>query len=119
MYYSGVIEHWGRGLSMIFEECKRAGLPQPTVTDERGVVKVIFMRPNLSGHKNDTINDTINENEKLIYKRIIASPGISAVALTDEFGKSIITIKRALKHLVDLNIIEYRGSKKTGGYYSL
>lgn len=127
MYYSGVIEHWGRGLSMIFEECKRAGLPQPTVTDERGVVRVTFMRPDLLGRKNDTINETINdtinetinETEKLIYNRIVASPGISAVAMADESDKSIITIKRALKHLVELNIIEYRGSKKTGGYFSL
>lgn len=119
MYYSGVIEHWGRGLSMIFEECMRAGLPQPKVTDERGVVKVIFMRPDLSGHKNDTINDTINDTEKLIYNCIVASPGISAVAMADKFDKSIITIKRALKHLVELNIIEYRGSKKTGGYFNL
>lgn len=123
MYYSGVIEHWGRGLSMIFEECKRARLPQPIVTDERGVVKVIFMRPNLSGHKNGTINgminDTINENERLIYNRIVSLPGISAVTLADEFGKSVRTIMRVLKHLVDLNIIEYRGSKKTGGYFSL
>ena len=127
MYYSGVIEHWGRGLSMIFEECKRARLPQTIVTDERGVVKVIFMRPNLSGHKNgtingminDTINDTINENERLIYNRIVSLPGISAVTLADEFGKSVRTIMRVLKHLVDLNIIEYRGSKKTGGYFSL
>ena len=77
------------------------------------------MRPNLSGHKNGTINDTINDNEKLIYNRIVSSPGISAVTLANEFGKSIITIKRALKHLVELNIIEYRGSKKTGGYFSL
>ena len=78
-----------------------------------------FMRPNLSGHRNDTINDTINNNEKLIYNRIVSSPGISAVALADEFGKSIITIKRALKILVDMKKIEYRGSKKTGGYFSL
>ena len=38
----GVIEHWGRGLSLIFEECERAGLQQPKVTDERGVVRVTF-----------------------------------------------------------------------------
>lgn len=44
MYYSGMIEHWGRGLNMIFEECNRVGLPQPTVTDEMGVVRVTFMR---------------------------------------------------------------------------
>ena len=85
------------------------------------------MRPNLSGHKNgtingminDTINGTINENERLIYNRIVSLPGISAVTLADEFGKSVRTIMRVLKHLVDLNIIEYRGSKKTGGYFSL
>jgi ATP-dependent DNA helicase RecG len=112
---------------MIFEECERAGLPQPTVTDEMDVVRVTFMRPNLSGHKNDTINDTINGTindtikgtEKLIYNRIVSSPGISAVALADEFEKSLRTIMRSLKILVDLNVIEYRGSKKTGGYFSL
>ena len=127
MYYSGVIEHWGRGLSMIFEECKRAGLPQPTITDERGMVKVTFIRPNLSGHTNgtinstinDTINGTINDSEKMIYNRIVSSPGISAVALAEEFSKSLRTIMRVLKHLVELNKIEYRGSKKTGGYFSL
>ena len=112
---------------MIFEECERAGLPQPTVTDEMDVVRVTFMRPNLSGHKNDpingtindTINDTIKGTEKLIYNRIASSPGISAVALADEFEKSLRTIMRSLKILVDLNVIEYRGSKKTGGYFSL
>lgn len=53
------------------------------------------------------------------YNRIISSPGISAVALAEEFGKSLITIMRSLKTLVDLNVIEYRGSKKTGGYFIL
>ncbi|WP_369699007.1 winged helix-turn-helix transcriptional regulator [uncultured Duncaniella sp.] len=61
----------------------------------------------------------MNDSEKMIYDCIVSSPGISAVALADEFGKSLRTIMRALKHLVDLNIIEYRGSKKTGGYFSL
>lgn len=78
---------------------------------------------NLSGQKNDTINgmisDTINHNEKLIYYRIVSSPEISAVALADEFGNSIRTIMRALKILVDHNLVEYRGSKKTGGYFRL
>lgn len=55
----------------------------------------------------------------MIYDRIVSSPGISAVALADEFGKSVRTIMRVVKHLVDLNIIEYSGSKKTGGYFSL
>lgn len=45
MYYRGVIGRRGRGLSTIFEECKCAGLPRPKVSDETGVVKVRFMRP--------------------------------------------------------------------------
>lgn len=91
------------------------------------MVKVTFIRPNLSGHMNGTINGTINDtiigtindSEKMIYNRIVSSPGISAVALAEEFSKSLRTIMRVLKHLVELNKIEYRGSKKTGGYFSL
>lgn len=65
------------------------------------------MRADLSDHKNDTITGT----EKLIYDHISSSPGISAVTLAKDIGKSIITIKRFLKTLVDLNKIEYRGAK--------
>lgn len=68
------------------------------------------MRPNLSNHRNETINgtinDTISDNEKFIYNRIVASPGIGAVALANEFGRSIITVKRALKTLMVLNKLD-------------
>ena len=114
MYYSGIIEHWGRGLSLIFEDCERAGLKQPKVTDENGVVRVTIIRPDLTGFKNDTINDF----GKLIYQDVVYSPGISAVTLAAKTGKSITTIKRTLKNLINNNLIEYRSSKKTGGYFS-
>jgi ATP-dependent DNA helicase RecG len=122
MYYSGVIEHWGRGLSMIFEDCKRAGLQQPIVTDERGMVKVTFMRPDLSGHKNDPINDPIkllSEVEKNILQVVKENPGISRINIVPIIDKSEATVKRALKSLSELGFVEYRGSNKTGGYFSL
>ena len=46
---------------------------------------------------NDTINDTIN-----------------AQTLSDALGASVITIKRDLYVLRDLNLIKYVGSNKTG-----
>ncbi len=67
---------------MIFEECKRAGLTQPTVTDERGVVKVTFMRPDLSGHKSDPINDPIkilSDVERTVLDIVKEHPGIFRV----------------------------------------
>ena len=122
MYYSGVIEHWGRGLSLIFEECERAGLQQPKVTDERGVVRVTFSRPNLSGHRNDPINDPINllsDVEKNVLQIVKEHPGISRINIIPIVGKSEATVKRALKSLGEMGFVEYRGSNKTGGYFSL
>ena len=55
MFIAGFIEHWGRGLSMMANECERVGLPQPKISDKGSVVKVIFARPiGLEEHKLNT-----------------------------------------------------------------
>ena len=51
--------------------------------------------------KSSTINDTINDT-------------INAQTLSDVLGASVITIKRDLYVLRDLNLIKYVGSNKTG-----
>lgn len=69
---------------------------------------------------NDPINDPINnlkEIERKIYFEIKAYPGIRKVYLIPMVGKSEATVKRVLKQLSKNNLIEYRGSKKTGGYF--
>lgn len=45
MYIGGLIEHWGRGLSMMARECERVGLPAPSFTQDGTIVKIIFARP--------------------------------------------------------------------------
>ena len=72
-------------------------------------------------------NDNVNSDEKSvsdhvnnkILEEIITNPGINAIKLHHIFRKKItlITLRRRLKKLVDGNVIEYRGSAKTGGYY--
>ena len=54
-----------------------------------------------SGTVNDTINGTINDT-------------INAQTLSEAFGASVITIKRDLYVLRDMNLIKYVGSNKTG-----
>jgi predicted HTH transcriptional regulator len=51
--------------------------------------------------KNGTINDTINDT-------------INAKVLSEALGTSVITIKRDLYVLRDMNLIRYVGSNKTG-----
>lgn len=53
MYLAGLIEHWGRGLSMMARECERVGLPTPTFYQNGTIVKIIFARPK------DTDKDTV------------------------------------------------------------
>ncbi len=44
MFIGGLIEHWGRGLSMMNNKCKNVGLPKPRICDNGYMVKVIFTR---------------------------------------------------------------------------
>lgn len=45
MYLGGLVEHWGRGLSMMARECERVGLSAPSFSDNGGIVHVVFQRP--------------------------------------------------------------------------
>ena len=56
---------------------------------------------------NDAINDAIKNR-----------PGVKKVELVKIIGKSKPTIERAIALLKQQGRIEYRGSKKTGGYYA-
>jgi biotin operon repressor len=59
-----------------------------------------------------TINETINETIRLC-------PGISLIELAEKVGKSRTTVARTVANLKLQGVIEYRGSKKTGGYYTV
>ena len=43
--------------------------------------------------------------------------GLRRNHIADKLKESEVTIKRALQKLTGLSLIEYRGPKKTGGYY--
>ena len=80
--------------------------------------------------KNVPVNDTVNvqvndtiktsqltERQRKIYEIIKSSTindTINAQTLSDVLGASVITIKRDLYVLRDLNLIKYVGSNKTG-----
>ena len=62
----------------------------------------------------DGINDGIKAKISMAVKK---HPGIRVPELVSLAGKSKPTIERAVAHLKREGIIEYRGSKKAGGYY--
>ena len=62
---------------------------------------------------NGPVNGPVNDLLEIIKN----NPGIQKPAIKAHIGKGDTTIKRYLKQLVDKNLIEYKGSDKTGGYY--
>ena len=65
--------------------------------------------------KDDPIKLELSEQ---IYELITRNPGINRETIAKTVGRSVETVKRVLKKLRNSkHRIEFRGSKKTGGYY--
>ena len=47
------------------------------------------------------------------------NPGIAGTAIVSAIDKSCASIMRAIAQLKKDGLVEYRGSKKTGGYYAI
>ena len=67
---------------------------------------------------NETANETVNETVRAVEEVIVANPGVKIIAIVAKTGKSRATVTRALATLKERGKIVYRGSDKTGGYYS-
>ena len=66
---------------------------------------------------NDRINDKINDRIMATYTIIRLNPGIKRKDISNISGKSLPTIDRHIDVLTEDGLIEYRGSRKTSGYY--
>lgn len=113
--FAGIIESLGTGIRRIIDACRKNGNPPPKF-EQNGATFVVTLRKRIvpSGQTNDPINEGINEGLKEAIK---SAPGIKTPRLVKVIGKSRATIERALAGLVAAHVVEYRGSKKAGGYY--
>lgn len=69
----------------------------------------------IKGNSDEGLNEGINQLLSVICSR----PGARANELATLIGKSQQTVERYVKTLKDRGQIEFRGSKKTGGYFAL
>ena len=54
----------------------------------------------------------------MLFEIISKNSGLSAVEISIKSNIPLRTVQRQVKELKDKNLIEYKGSKKTGGYYA-
>ena len=79
-----------------------------TLNDENGT---------LNGQLNSALTETLKAKPKLILDYITLNQGVNAQCILNELNIPRDTFNKIIRQLIDLNLIERRGSKKTGGYY--
>ena len=90
-----------------------------------GFVRIVFGRPKgagvvngvVNGDVNGGLNGQLNDSQKETFEFIKAHEGYNTTKIADVLGKPFRTIVKHINVLLELNMIERRGSKKTGGYY--
>ena len=70
-----------------------------------------------NGELNGQLNGQLNDSQKETFEFIKAHEGYNTTRIADGLGKPFRTIVKHINVLLELNMIERRGSKKTGGYY--
>ena len=124
LFKGGVSEGWGRGILDIYELCKEAGLPEPEYDFVQNFVCLTIrfktpITPYVSGggELDGQLNGQLNDSQKETLNFIIQHQGCNTTIISRELGKPFRTIDKHVRVLLSLNLIERRGSKKTGGYY--
>lgn len=128
----------GTGTRDIVAQCKAIGLRDPEFIQEENFRIILWRKekrdetinePTNPAKSTDSeldkfywladepINEPIKKELVLIIDLVLSNPGISRSELFERAGKSLATIKRYVKILNDYNIIERKGSNKTGGYH--
>lgn len=138
----GYVNKFNRGIAKVRAELRKNGNPQPTFDVNRRTEFRVTVLPNHDefispdgeinpgivpgGNINGTINPDIvpsgningTINGEIKIKRAIAeNPGIKREGLLLKTKIPLRTIARILKSLKDSGAVEYRGSRKTGGWY--
>lgn len=114
----GLIENFGTGIPRTLDAyANEQRKPLFEATENFFYVTL----PNLNYKVDDQINDQINELDLVILQTIFNHPGIKVSEIKKELEKINVSItldqiRNSIKRKIS-SYIEYKGSRKTGGYY--
>ena len=134
-YRRGLMETWGRGIELIMDGCKAAGLPKPTFEVNPPFVNLIIrFKESLGGlngaitQKNGTITRKdgmingmikISEEDQSVLDVIAANPQYNREQIGNAIGKSPRMTARYIASLRKKGLIDKLGSNKSGRWVIL
>jgi len=116
----GAIEAWGVGLSLMRDECKKAGIPEPVYESNADGIRIIFESGPWSDTGEDVTEFTLGKGftplEHKVYKAIAEGKYTTSKNMASSLGTSLSTIERATSKLRDLNLIQRIGNNRSGNW---
>lgn len=116
-FKAGYIEAWGRGISMIMDTCRKAGLPEPTIEEVAGGMQITFLKDLFSEDYLKRLGLNERQIEAVAYVKKNGSINNSVYQQINDIGKTTAT--EDLQTLVEKKIFKQTGGKGRGTKYEL
>ncbi len=116
-YLTGNIEKYGSGFIRIEKELKEYPQISFEFKEIANAMQMTFYKQSSVG-VNEGINEGVNEGIKSLYEFIKNNPSLRVSQMEKALNIPAKTLERWIKQLKEEDKIEYRGSKKRGGYYA-
>lgn len=116
-YRRGLMETWGRGIELIMDGCKAAGLPEPTFEVNPPFVNLIIRFKESLGGLSGGLN--LSALDKAIIKYIKDNPNSTVDEISKAQGKAKRTTERAMSTLRVNGVIDKEGSERSGKWVIL
>ncbi|MCH9740756.1 MAG: putative DNA binding domain-containing protein [Epsilonproteobacteria bacterium] len=113
----GLIEKYGSVIERVKKLCKEHGIVEPKLQEIQKGFQVTLYKEKLNEGINKGINEGINEGINSLYLFIQNNPSLRVSQIAQKLNIPAKTLERWIKQLKDEEKLEYRGSKKTGGYF--
>ena len=123
------VKEFGEGVDRMFKEMAAAGLPAPEYSDNAFMLNATIRNgelndayDELNGELNGELNPSLlylNKSELAVYHLIEKAPQNTRQEIADQLNISTRTVDRAIKVLVQKDLIVREGSKKTGRWRAI
>lgn len=118
------VQEFGEGVDRMYNEMENAGLPAPEYTDNAFMLNVTVRNGKINdelnvndGEINGELNSALlylNKSELAVYHLIEKAPQNSRQEIAEQLHISTRTVDRAIKTLIQKDLISREGSKKIG-----
>jgi ATP-dependent DNA helicase RecG len=116
-FKAGFIESWGRGITKVFEECKKHGLPEPEIELSSGGISVTMLKNNLNEKSFKSLG--LNDRQIKTIEYLKEHKRINNSEYQNLNDCSRATASRDLAELAKKELIISSEQKGVGSFYSL